>query len=229
MIRKKYNENYFEKIDTEDKAYFLGLIFADGCIVYDPIKFRYNVLITLHPKDVHILESFIKFIDGEMTVWKNKNREICQVSLSGKKIVIDLIKLGAIPNKTFKLNYPKINVKLEKHFLRGYFDGDGCIRIRTDHRDNTQLGDLRIVSGSVDMLNMINNRMYNLFETKINKLYGPKNKTYKFIGWASMSDIERIYEAFYGNTNNELFLIRKKVIFDEVIKVIENKKKYRKN
>lgn len=229
MIRNNYNENYFEKIDTEDKAYFLGFIFADGCIIYDPSKYRYKIEIKLHPKDRHILESLIKFIEGEMKIWYDNNREMCQVSISGKKFVSDLIKLGLTPNKTFNLEYPKISEKLEKHFLRGYFDGDGCIRVRTDKRDNTKLGDLRIVSGSIDMLNMINQRMHILFGTKINKLYGPKNKQYKFIGWASMSDVEKIYEGFYGTSNDDLFLIRKKVIFDEVTEIVKNKKKYRKN
>ena len=73
---------------------------------------------------------------------------------------------------------------------------------------------------------MINERMNVLFGTNLNKLYGPKNKEYKFIGLAGMKDIEKIYEVFYVNAN--LFLNRKKTIFDDVIFEIKNKKKYRK-
>ena len=226
MRRNKYNENYFEKIDTEDKAYFLGLIFADGSVVYNPNRYRYQLSLKLHPKDKHILISLIKHIEGEMNVWEDSKRNICQISLSGKKIINDLIKLGVTPNKTFTLNYPKINENLEKHFLRGYFDGDGCIRVKKDKRDGTKLGDLRIVSGSIEMLNTINERMNKLFGTNINKLYGPKNKEYRYIGWASMNDIENIYEGFYSDS--DLFLIRKKHIFDEVNRIIKDKQKYRK-
>ena len=228
MKRKNYNENYFEKIDTKDKAYFLGFIFADGCVIFDPIKYRYKLTIKIHSKDKHILDSLISSINGEMMVWENKT-EFSQVSLSGKKIVSDLIKLGAKPNKTFDLQYPDIDEKLEKHFLRGYFDGDGCVRVRTDKRDNTKLGDLRIVSGSIDMLNMINLRMNFLFGTKINKIYGPQNQKFKYIGWASMTDIEKIYRGFYGNNETDLFLLRKKIIFDEVTATLINKKQYSKN
>lgn len=228
MKRKNYNENYFQKIDTQEKAYFLGFIFADGCVTFDPIRYRYKLTIKIHSKDKHILNSLISSINGEMMVWGNET-EFSQVTLSGKKIVSDLIKLGAEPNKTFYLRYPTIDENLEKHFLRGYFDGDGCVRVRTDKRDNTKLGDLRIVGGSVDMLNMINDRMNFLFGTKINKIYGPKNKKFKYIGWASMTDIEKIYQGFYGNNDTDLFLIRKKIIFDEVIKILTNKTKYRKN
>jgi hypothetical protein len=115
---------------------------------------------------------------------------------------------------------------LEKHFLRGYFDGDGCIRVKVDKRDNTKRGDLRIVSGSLHMLDKINERMSILFGVNLNKLYGPKDKDYKYIGWSGMSDIEKIYHGFYDNS--KLFLNRKKIIFNEVTEIIKNKQKYRK-
>jgi hypothetical protein len=226
--RKKYfyDEEFFENINNEEKAYFLGFVFADGSVVYDKKKFRYQLTLKLHTKDNHILESFIKSVNGEMKVWKHRQREISEVHFSGKKITNDLIKLGATPRKTFTLCYPNIDKNLERHFLRGYFDGDGCIRINTDKRDGSKRGDLRIVSGSIEMLNKINERMNYLFGTNINKLYGPKNKEYKFIGWAGMSDIEKIYNGFYSDT--DLFLKRKKIIFDEVVETIKNKQKYRK-
>ena len=53
-----------------------------------------------------------------------------------------------------------------------------------------------------------------------------RKKEYKFIGWAGMSDIEKIYNGFYSET--DLFLNRKKIIFDSVINEIKNKIKYRK-
>jgi len=68
--------------------------------------------------------------------------------------------------------------------------------------------------------------MSKLFGVNLNKLYGPKNKEYKFVGWAGMSDIEKIYNGFYSET--DLFLNRKKIIFDEVIDIIGSKNKYRK-
>ena len=180
----------------------------------------------LHTKDKHILDSFIKSVKGEMPVWKHGQREMSEVHFSGKKMVNDLINLGVTPNKTFTLQYPTINETLEKHFLRGYFDGDGCIRVNEDRRDNSKRGDLRIVSGSLDMLNKINERMNILFGTNMNKLYGPKDKDFKYIGWSGMSDIEKIYLGFYDDAT--LFLNRKKIIFDEVTEIIKNKQKYRK-
>jgi hypothetical protein len=226
MIRKTYNENFFEKIDDEYKAYFLGFIYADGCLIDDSKSYRYKLNLKIHNKDKHILEDFIRCINGEIEVWSNKKRDMCEISLSGKKIVSDLKEKGVLPNKTFTIKYPYIDESLERHFLRGYFDGDGCIRFNTDKRDGSKRGDLRIVGGSIEMISKINERMNFLFGTNINKLYGPKNKDYKFIGWAGMSDIEKIYHGFYDESS--LFLIRKKIIFDEVISFTKNKEKYRK-
>lgn len=227
MKRKKYNENYFENIDSESKAYFLGLIYSDGCLINDSKNFRYKIVLKLHTKDKHILEEFINCVDGEMNVWVHGQREMCEVGLSGKKIVTDLESIGLTKNKTFKLKYPEIKEGLERHFLRGYFDGDGCIRVNTDKRNNSKRGDLRIVGASINFLEKMNKRMSYLFGVNENKLYGPKNKEYKFVGWAGMTDIEKIYEGFYTDAN--LFLERKKVIFDSVVEIVKNKKSIEKN
>jgi len=226
MKRKKFNEDYFEAIDTPEKAYFLGFIFADGCLIDDPKKYRYKLNIKIHNKDEDILEKFISLLDSEVKIWKSKNRDISEIGFSSKKIINDLKNIGLHQNKTYTIDYPKIDEKLERHFLRGYFDGDGCIRINEDKRDKTKRGDLRIVGGSVKFIETLNERMGKLFGVNVNKLYGPKDKNYKFIGWAGMSDIERIYDGFYSDT--DLFLNRKKIIFDEVIDLIGDKNKYRK-
>ena len=51
MKRKEYNHSYFEIIDSEDKAYFLGFIYADGCLVTNK---RSSLYIKIHTKDQHI-------------------------------------------------------------------------------------------------------------------------------------------------------------------------------
>ena len=226
MIRKKFNEDYFELIDTPEKAYFLGFIFADGCLIDNPKEYRYKLNIKIHNKDEDILKKFISLLDSEVKIWRSNNRDICEIGFSSKKMINDLKNIGLHQNKTYTIHYPKIDEKIERHFLRGYFDGDGCIRINEDKRDHSKRGDLRIVGGSVKFIETLNERMGKLFGVNVNKLYGPKNKRYKFIGWAGMSDIERIYNGFYSDT--DLFLTRKKIIFNEVIDIIRDKNKYRK-
>lgn len=226
MVRKKFDEDYFEVIDTPEKAYFLGFIFADGALIDNPKEYRYKLNIKIHKKDEDILKRFISLLNSEVEIWRSKDRDISEIGFSSKKMIYDLKNIGLHQNKTYTIEYPKIDEKLERHFLRGYFDGDGCIRVNKDKRDHSKRGDLRIVSGSVKFIETLNERMGKLFGVSVNKLYGPKNKQYKFVGWAGMSDIELIYNGFYSDT--DLFLIRKKIIFDEVIGIIKEKHKYRK-
>lgn len=127
---KKYqiNEKFFDSIDSEIKAYFLGLLFADG---YNE-EVRGNIRLALQEKDCKILESLRTYIypnnDKPLGRCKKLNcndllyLEICNKHMSGK-----LSQLGMVKAKTFKLKFPNIKEKLYSHFIRGYIDGDGCI------------------------------------------------------------------------------------------------------
>jgi hypothetical protein len=119
--KHKVNENYFSTIDTEEKAYFLGLLFSDG-----NVHAKYNsVVLKLQEKDKDILIKLSHIIMDKELLYKSEDNYV--LKFSSYKIKQDLIKLGCVPNKTFKLEFPKININLYSHFIRGYFDGDGSI------------------------------------------------------------------------------------------------------
>jgi len=127
---RKYSldETMFEKINTPNKAYFLGLLMADGCVSQnqDIIK------IALQEKDKQILEDVKTALNIEYPLRYGKSCVYsCQgsyiLSLCSLKVKKDLIKLGCNPKKSLTLKFPKIDKRLFFHFIRGYFDGDGCI------------------------------------------------------------------------------------------------------
>lgn len=130
----KYNQDFFEVIDTEEKAYWLGFIMADGCINRNDSSKPYNrVEINLKIDDIKHLEKFNNSIDSTHPIKtkevnsKNHISLMCSLRLNTKKMCDDLIKLGVTPNKTSKEVIPKIQNDLIRHFVRGYFDGDGCL------------------------------------------------------------------------------------------------------
>ncbi len=55
--------------------------------------------------------------------------DVASFSIYNTKLVKDLIELGCVNNKTFKIRIPSLGDGLMRHFIRGYFDGDGCIYI----------------------------------------------------------------------------------------------------
>lgn len=125
----KFNEHIFDQIDSEEKAYWLGFIFADGYISSSPlregIKNVYQFEISLGIKDIEHLNKFKKFIEFKKDIITDKNR--CRFIVANKHLWTTLNELGCTPNKSLSLKFPNIPQNLVKHFIRGYFDGDGCI------------------------------------------------------------------------------------------------------
>lgn len=133
-----YQKDYFERIDTEEKAYWLGFIYADGYIVNDPDSRNYELGIELALKDEKHLKKFNKSISGNLNA-KQRFREsekggswVSGLRVYSKEMTEDLIKCGALQNKTFIIKFPEyLDSNMTRHFIRGYFDGDGSVYIQT--------------------------------------------------------------------------------------------------
>lgn len=133
-IQKKYsfNESYLDKIDSEEKAYFLGFFYADGCNYKNK-----SVTLEIQEKDKYILEIFSKLFESNVPISSRKRNNInpnyqdmYSFRLHGRKIAERLCELGCPPNKTYSLNFPteeQVPSHLVRHFIRGYLDGDGTI------------------------------------------------------------------------------------------------------
>jgi len=132
--RKFYcNSAYFKEIDTEDKAYWLGFIAADGYI--SKTKYKNDVLgISLAVKDYSHLEKFKKSISytGDIKEYISSGyakSKYSRIAIRDSNVVNDLLSHGIKYNKSLTLDFDSILVPdfLMNHFIRGYFDGDGCI------------------------------------------------------------------------------------------------------
>lgn len=219
-VRKyNFNEDYFEVIDSEDKAYFLGFIVADGSVN------SITNVIQITQKDPDILYEFKKYIEYDGDLIKSKSRDVFDIKISSSKTKSDLLKLGIVSNKTMIVKYPIISESLQSHFIRGVFDGDGCISIHHDKRDNSDRGQVNICSGSFDFINEYVNRLVKYCGVKRNNIRQPKG-TYYVIDWGGLSDVEKIYEFLYKDAS--IFLKKKKETFDKVMSINKNKTKYRK-
>jgi len=131
LTRRKYfyNFDYFKKIDTPEKAYWLGFIYADGSVSDTELTIKLQI------KDADHLKKFNKALGGNMEVKKfnrqcNLNDEWyggCEIRCYSTEMVNDLKKFGVYRNKSLIIEYPKISSELNSHFIRGFFDGDGCV------------------------------------------------------------------------------------------------------
>lgn len=126
----KPNDNYFKNWSNE-MAYFLGLIAADG-----HVRKQNNLLmLNLKKTDEKIIQNLKEALqyDGPLyTINKKDGQTQCCLRVCSKEIVADLNRLGLNGNKTFDFDWINgMEDKYVSHFIRGMFDGDGCIHINT--------------------------------------------------------------------------------------------------
>lgn len=150
-----FNEDYFETIDTSDKAYWLGFIYADGYIT-EKRKYASALLgISLSTKDEDHLIKFNNSINGNIEIKRyktssgyKKGSEYSRLICSSEKLANDLIKQGVLPHKSNIIKPPNISSKFYADFIRGYYDGDGSM---WTSKNQTSIEFL----GTRDMLNFI--------------------------------------------------------------------------
>lgn len=220
----EFNENFFENIDDENKAYWLGFIYADGYV--RERKSSSELRIKLSIKDLEHLEKFNKTLESNNIIRKKENDRLVILGINSRKIVKDLIDKGCHQAKTFDIKFPYfLDKELIRHFIRGYFDGDGSISTRKAYNRDGSLCEkrfipnLNFVSGSFDMLLSLREEISkesNIKECSIT-IYG----RFGYINWGSLYDIIKIYHYFYDNSN--LYLERKKNKFKKILDYVGDK------
>lgn len=127
--RYEYRDDYFSIIDTEDKAYWLGFLYADGYVS----EKNGTVEITLQEGDVEHLNKLknqlcpLNPITLRQVKLKDKLFNSYRLTICNKQITNDLVSQGCVQKKSLVLQFPKLPIELERHFIRGYFDGDGSV------------------------------------------------------------------------------------------------------
>lgn len=129
----KINEHYFDVIDTPNKAYILGFLYADGSNTIS----KGTIAMSLEENDKDILEQIRKEIESERPLefldYSNKHdfgytyKNQYRLLLFSAHMCKALESHGMVPNKSLVLKFPTLDKNLISHFIRGYFDGDGCV------------------------------------------------------------------------------------------------------
>lgn len=182
-------ESYFENIDTKEKAYWLGFLYADGNVSHNT-----TIYIGTHKKDCIIINRFAECIGANKNkIHINSNNNIMMsLYITSKRMFNDLVKHGCVPRKTHVLELPTLNNRnLYLAFLLGFFDGDG-----------TQ-GKTVIATASKKFLIQIKNKFnlpFKIHEQKAhqgyinNRLRSFKTSYYMFLGGVLFNEMMDNYE-----------------------------------
>lgn len=225
FARKKHyflNESYFHQIDTHDKAYFLGLIAADGYIR--------NSAFVLTSKDKDILIKFINevHIEGNVIYRDDGNfensGECYSIRFSSKEFVEDL-KLHGIYNKK-SLSYSKIpNIPQEFlwDYLRGYIDGDGTVSVseRTYFKKGRYYTYPRLEVNIIATKSFIEDviKTFKMATYSITKSHTPE---LLYLRISSKKELSKMYPLLY-NKYSDAYIQRKKNNWDKYMRAISQK------
>ena len=232
---KKYNcnENYFELIDTEDKAYWLGFLYADGYIQNKTNNGNRKLGISLSKKDIEHLNKFNKCIESNYKIKEYKvgksgyveGSPYCRLLITSKKMTDDLIDKGCVEHKTNIIKFPtkeQVPKELIRHFIRGYFDGDGSIYYIK--------GCKTIEQYSIDFLGT-DDFLIGIMNTLINE--GIINRKYKFekrregqivsrFRFGGNGAVLRFCHYIYDNTT--IYLDRKFDRYQKLLNILDSKR-----
>lgn len=211
MSKYVVNHNSFSSISSEEQAYWLGFMYADGYISKDYVG------IALAIKDISHLEKFKLFIESNHNIktYKTKSNDLvktenyyARILFKSSIMVKDLVNLGCIENKSLKLKFPSEELlpkKLVKHFLRGYFDGDGSLVLSENSINFKILGTAEFLRGIVSVLNE-NIESYDFKENLIrNSEDATKNSFY--ISYGGRNKTKEVMDWIYGESS--IYLDRK--------------------
>ena len=135
---RKYNvnENYFNSINNNIGAYILGFISADGGV------FNNRLTIAQSGDEGKILLEKIKNkLNSNHTILSRKGKKIAHrdahvLIITSPQIVKDLKNYNIIKNKKYNFKFPDLlDLKYLKPYIRGYFDGDGCVGIYYEKKE----------------------------------------------------------------------------------------------
>jgi hypothetical protein len=214
-LKYHYNEHYFDNIDSTDKAYFLGLIYADGCNIGN------GLVVALQERDKSILEKFIKYVEfkGDLrfipTRCINQQNQF-KISLIGKYLSDSLILRGCPSKKSLILRFPGYEIipnSYMSHFIRGYFDGDGCVYQGKNNSSKgvNFVGTDHFISNLIIQLNNDCN-----LSLKLPKI---SNNHTAQVTWGALEDVKTLYNYLYKD-KKDLFIERKWEKFNKILKII---------
>jgi len=218
---KRYNidDNYFKCIDSKDKAYFLGLIYADGSMHYKKAEMK----LPLQESDKHILDTFSKYIKSNKPLRFKKAKQdrwanMYSFIIENRKICADLNNLNVLPKKEDFLNLPNEDIVPKKylsHFVRGFFDGDGSVYIlKKDNYPGFAF------AGTKEMIYALNELLFDTLQLKKRNVYKrfkerKTNSGYQ-VSWTGTKSCKIFYEWLYKDCD-DLFICRKKEKFEKIV------------
>lgn len=229
------NKSFFKTIDTETKAYFLGLLYADGWI----IDKTFSTGISLVETDCELIKMFQKEINSNHPLLKiidknGKNKPQLRLLINVKEFTKNLINKGLFQNKSMTLVFPNESIlpkNLQNHFIRGFFDGDGSVwegqrkimtvkdlTCKSGFRDRIVQNVKFNISSNIEFLKKIQEILHDELNFKYTKISGKKSVDVRYgqLEYSGRLQMGKFYDYIYEDST--IYLTRKKEKFEQILK-----------
>lgn len=218
-LQRKYSvvEDFFDNIDTQEKAYILGLLYADGCNQTE----RNSIILGLKETDKEILDKITKLIQPskplQHVITINNSFENSQnqyrLVIQNKHISQRLVELGCGKAKTHNLVFPteeQVPKHLQRHFVRGYFDGDGSVSGDKQKQFN--------LVGTINFLLPLQQILMGelgFSKTKLDQRYKGRNNKIRSLRYCGINQCITFRDWLYKDAN--IYMERKKEAFESYV------------
>jgi intein-encoded DNA endonuclease-like protein len=200
-----FDENYFDNIDNQEKAYWLGFIAADGHVSDD------GLVIGLCIKDVDHLNKFKLAIGANNSIKYIKDKTQCRVSLYSYVLRDSLRKWGFYKDKSYSLQFPNVPNEYASHFIRGIFDGDGCLSVgKNTYKHGKNPSYSLSFCGTANVVESIKHRLMIHCNASDAKLQINING-FATVSWGGNRNVERLLDWIYKDA--AIYLDRKYLLY----------------
>jgi hypothetical protein len=213
--RSKVNSEFFATPSTE-MAYILGLFMSDG---YLSKKQSGNLFLCIKVNDKDMLETIKSLMSFEGSIYTagltQVGNQSYKIEISDPKIINDVQKWGIVERKTLTAKFPtELPQAYWKDFIRGLFDGDGCIHLSKDKRRKSSYLRQCVFLGTRDIL------------SHFPSCFGLEDKTVAYkkicrLAYYKLSDLQKIFDVLYYSDNVPC-LRRKRLKFEETLNAGKN-------
>lgn len=211
-IKYRVNEYFFNRWNRR-MAYVLGYLYADGSLEDAPyLRGKYVRVSSIDRCSISRIKKLLESEHNIVIKRDDIRKTQYFLRIGSKKIFNSLISRGLFPNKSLTVSYPRVPRRYKKDFIRGYFDGDGCVHLwlSKNKRGRMITRKLSVIftSGSKIFLRQLNKDLHECCNVW-KKIYVSRRSYQLRYG---TDESVRIFKFLYRCVGEE-FLYRKFIIF----------------
>lgn len=213
----RLKEHFFQRINNEETAYFLGLIISDRNVFKDNTGRQKSISITLDLKDKYMLENFKRVLQTNTSI-SHDGRGCGQIAIRSNIMANELSKYGVIPRKSYQTYLPKINDNVMCHLVRGIFDGDGSILAKPSPKKdghNRFLHCIGFCGTHTLMKDIASYIVKHLNLQQKPSIYDYKDRSLSELKIQNINDIKKLGDWMYNNST--IYLTRKRNTYNNFL------------